>query len=112
MRGNAGAPCDAIRGDLLFEGAIASMRNVNDDLAGGLMQTWYRLREQSAGTTKDEALRQAQLALLNGAQKPTAGQSEPDRGAIANRTAVARKTPGDWSHPYYWAPFILIGNWK
>jgi CHAT domain-containing protein/tetratricopeptide (TPR) repeat protein len=65
---------------------IATLWPVADASTNELMQTFYRIRESKPGTTKAEALRQAQLALLNG----SAG----------------------YDHPYYWAPFILIGNWR
>ena len=42
--------------------------------------------EQTA-TTKAEALRQARLDLL-------------------------LQTNGEYSHPFYWAPFVVIGNWQ
>jgi CHAT domain-containing protein/Tfp pilus assembly protein PilF len=62
---------------------IATLWPVADASTNELMQTFYRIRESKQGTTKAEALRQAQLALLRGT---------------------------NYSHPYYWAPFILIGN--
>jgi CHAT domain-containing protein len=55
------------------------------------MQQFYRVHEMERGISKAEALRRAQLALLEGTGDP-------------NRTRFA--------HPYFWAPFILIGNWK
>lgn len=47
--------------------------------------------------TKTEALRQAQISLITG-----------DWKAISHNVPVAAVS--DFSHPYYWAPFILIGN--
>ena len=93
-------------------GVIASLWSVNDDSTSTLMQTMYRLRQQTEGMTKDEALRQAQLALLTGQLKPANAQTVPARGVIPNRPKNTTKPPTDWSHPYFWAPFILIGNWK
>jgi CHAT domain-containing protein len=57
---------------------------VADESTATLMADMYR-RRQSDSLTKIEALRQSQLALML-------------------RTKYA--------HPYYWAPFILMGNWK
>jgi len=94
------------------KGVIASLWSVNDESTAALMETMYRLRQQNAGMTKDEALRQAQLALLTGQLKPAPAQDTPDRGGTPNRPKNTMKTSTDWSHPYYWAPFILIGNWK
>jgi CHAT domain-containing protein len=55
----------------------------------------------TAKVTKAQALRQAQLALLKG---NASGRSEA-RGV--ERTG---ETGRRYDHPYYWAPFILIGN--
>jgi CHAT domain-containing protein len=64
---------------------LASLWRVNDTSTSGLMQSFYQ--NLSKGTmTKSEALRQAQLSMI----KDT--------------------SPQNYSHPYYWAPFILIGN--
>lgn len=76
---------------------IASLWSVSDSSTARLMQEMYRLRQKS-GIAKTEALRQSQLALLTGQSRPTA------EGSTA-KSAI-------WSHPFYWAPFILIGNWK
>jgi CHAT domain-containing protein len=88
---------------------------VADASTGLLMQQLYRLREQDK-LTKAEALRQAQLALMSGAVKPTGEDSA--RGAKAMTASAQPKVtayPSDpdkpYAHPYYWAPFILMGNW-
>jgi CHAT domain-containing protein len=77
------------------------------------MQRFYRLR-QEAPLSKAEALRQAQLGLLEGPDPshPCTGA----RGVVLGEAASAKdQTPSSpacrWSHPYYWAPFILMGNW-
>ena len=82
------------RDDRPAEGAkaiIATLWPVADDSTTLLMQQFYRVHEMERGISKAEALRRAQLALLEGTGDP-------------NRTRFA--------HPYFWAPFILIGNWK
>jgi CHAT domain-containing protein/tetratricopeptide (TPR) repeat protein len=70
---------------------IASLWPVADASTSRLMQEFYRIRETSAGIPKLEALREAQLQLLR-----DEGQSKP--GA-------------SYAHPFYWAPFFLMGNW-
>ncbi|HEX3085927.1 MAG TPA: CHAT domain-containing tetratricopeptide repeat protein [Pyrinomonadaceae bacterium] len=61
---------------------VASLWNVNDTATAELMKSFYaNLRK---GEPKDEALRQAKLTLLKGKQTT-------------------------WRHPYYWAPFVLVG---
>jgi CHAT domain-containing protein len=59
--------------------------------------------------TKAEALRQAQIALITGDFTAVGG----DRGTIniiSTRTGLSQDVSDRLDHPYYWAPFILIGN--
>ena len=67
---------------------MATLWPVEDRSTSMLMREFYRLREE--GMTKAEAMQQAQLCLLN-------GKITSDDGY-------------DFKHPYFWAPFILIGN--
>jgi CHAT domain-containing protein/Tfp pilus assembly protein PilF len=88
---------------------LASLWSVNDASTGLLMGDFYRRWAEGAGkVTKVEALRLAQLDLLLGKTKPQGDGS--DRGfPIAKPQAAA---PAGYAHPYYWAPFVLMGNWK
>jgi CHAT domain-containing protein len=67
---------------------MATLWPVEDKSTSILMREFYRLRE--SGMTKAEALQQAQLVFLNGLLSSDDGH--------------------DFTHPYFWAPFILIGN--
>jgi CHAT domain-containing protein len=103
---------------------IASLWPVADESTSRLMQEFYRLRESSGGITKLEALREAQLALLRGDVrgdvygKPAADSA---RGVVAIRPSSSTAHPealgfplnanAPYAHPYYWAPFFLMGNW-
>jgi CHAT domain-containing protein len=68
---------------------------------------------------KAEALRLAQLGLLNG-DEIAARASEQKRQLVRDKKAGAEGHTGAfkadpksaYAHPYYWAPFILIGNWR
>ena len=66
---------------------IATLWEVADDSTSILMQNFYRCHAAATVTTKAEALRQAQLDLL-------------------------LHSDGKYSHPFYWAPFVIIGNWQ
>jgi CHAT domain-containing protein len=92
---------------------VATLWAVNDESTGILMQEFYRLWTTHAGMPKAEALRQAQLAFLHGnvAAEPTSSQSG---FAVDGRSGaqVMHNPLTPYSHPYYWAPFILIGNWN
>jgi CHAT domain-containing protein len=76
--------------------AIASLWAVDDGGTQTLMSVFYDLLP-GGKLTKAEALRQAQIALITG-NLPVSGKNIP---AIVD---------GNFNHPYYWAPFILIGN--
>ena len=82
-----------------------------------LMRELYRVRESTDGKTKLEALRSAQLGLLRGTLKVEQAGGERDLIHKSTKTptgaapayAVDPKAP--YAHPYYWAPFFLMGNW-
>jgi CHAT domain-containing protein len=59
---------------------------------------------------KLEALRQAQLALLNNALSGSINSQA--RGIGLMDTDENSNNYPFYSHPYFWASFILIGNWK
>jgi CHAT domain-containing protein len=63
---------------------LATLWMVEDQSTATLMADMYQ-RRQNQSLSKIEALRQAQLALM----------AQPK-----------------YAHPFYWAPFILMGNWK
>lgn len=62
---------------------LATLWSVRDESTALLMAQFYR-QLALPKITKSEALRQAQLTLLHESQ---------------------------YSHPFYWAPFVLVGNW-
>ncbi|WP_339381411.1 CHAT domain-containing protein [Brasilonema bromeliae] len=64
--------------------ALASLWSINDAATVTLVTKFYAEWYEN-GVSKAEALRRAQRALIASSKK--------------------------YSHPYYWAPFILIGNW-
>ncbi|MEO6391903.1 MAG: CHAT domain-containing protein, partial [Pyrinomonadaceae bacterium] len=66
------------------QAVLASLWKVDDASTAQLMTQFYRSRE-SGHLTKAEALQRAQMSLLRSK---------------------------NFSHPYYWAPFILVGNWR
>ncbi len=62
---------------------LATLWAVRDQSTAGFMAEFYKQLTQP-GVSRAEAVRQAQLALLKQPQ---------------------------YQHPFYWAPFLLIGNW-
>ena len=87
---------------------IASLWTVDDRGTQLLMNAFYQ-QLRSGEVSKSEALRQAQLALIAGNGKAVA---QENRGievvGVTDQLPAAQKQR--LSHPYYWAPFILIGN--
>jgi CHAT domain-containing protein len=90
-----GAEVEGLGATLQQQGAksvLATLWKVQDAGTARLMEEFYKTRGEDRRTTKAEALRQAQLALLR-------GEVKADNPNI------------DLTHPHYWAPFVLMGNW-
>ena len=97
---------------------IASLWPVNDRSTSQLMQSFYRMRAASPGETKAELLGRAQRELLTGAVSGSAAGA-PARALVHTKPAPGAAVPtftpdpaAPFAHPYYWAPFVLIGNVK
>jgi CHAT domain-containing protein/tetratricopeptide (TPR) repeat protein len=76
-----------VRG-FFFAGApsvLCSLWDVDDEATRALMVEFYR--QYLGGKSKPEALRLAQTAIRTNPQHP------------------------EWAHPYYWAAFVLFGDW-
>jgi CHAT domain-containing protein len=89
------------------QAVLASLWDVNDESTSRLMSEFYAqwLKHPSEG--KGEALRQAQMTLLHGSGKPAGGGPSP-----GNPPPASAAPASDYSHPHYWAPFVLIGNFQ
>jgi CHAT domain-containing protein len=95
---------------------IASLWKVDDASTSLQMQRFYHYLAQ--GKTKAQALQQAQIDLLNiknNDDKQKAIENLPrfrDMRITSNQPLQSPKSPSapGYTHPYYWAPFILIGN--
>jgi CHAT domain-containing protein len=71
------------------------------------MNTFYSALKEG-NVTKAEALQKAQIAMIEQTTNGTGqrGDSFKLPSTDGSKPAITR----DPSHPYYWAPFILIGN--
>ena len=82
---------------------IASLWPVADESTKELMVSFYRNLTNEKSISKIEALRQAQLEM--------AGLEDLLANVHPNpHQSVKKKT--QFSHSYYWGPFIMIGNWR
>lgn len=88
--------------------AIASLWSVSDGGTQALMDAFYTALQKS-NITKAEALRQAQIALITGDFKAL-GEQRGIAVQARTRSSLPPNITNKLSHPYYWAPFILIGN--
>jgi CHAT domain-containing protein len=88
---------------------IASLWAVNDSSTALIMQRFYQHLNQ--GQSKAEALRQAQRDLLNLKDDAAANQAIGSLSQANNGLMLGSGTlPTGYVHPFFWAPFILIGN--
>jgi CHAT domain-containing protein/tetratricopeptide (TPR) repeat protein len=71
---------------------LATLWPVADVGAAPLMVEFYRLRGEQQAMSKSAALQGAQQAILKGRIKDASGKA-------------------DLRHPYFWAPYVLMGNW-
>ncbi len=101
---------------------IATLWSVNECSTAEFMKLFYKNKVDGM-MNKADAIRQAQLALLDGKVQSTAAvcwkkgedkkRDEPVLPTSTKNYPVYKENPAKpFAHPYYWSPFILYGNWK
>ncbi|BBC26663.1 CHAT domain-containing protein [Pseudanabaena sp. ABRG5-3] len=89
--------------------AIASLWTVSDGGTQQLMSAFYTAIK-TGKVSHAEALRQAQVALITGNYEAL-GEPRGEFVSVEPRLrAKPSSAPTKLTHPYYWAPFIMIGN--
>jgi CHAT domain-containing protein len=92
------------------EAVLATLWDVNDASTSRLMSDFYARWVKHPADGKAEALRQAQIALLRGPAAAPGGGSGRGFQAVPELASAAHEA--GYSHPFYWAPFVLIGNYQ
>jgi CHAT domain-containing protein len=92
------------------EAVLATLWDVNDLSTSRIMSDFYDRWVKNPAKGKAEALRQAQLAFLHGAS--TATGASTGRGFESVDQSSTQTSSLGYAHPYYWAPFVLIGNYQ
>ncbi|MCP4700262.1 MAG: CHAT domain-containing protein [Gammaproteobacteria bacterium] len=78
---------------------VAGLRRIGEQATCYLMRTFYR-ELRKPGASAAQALQTAQLKLLGN-----------ERETYWDECDSISRHAGDYRHPAYWSPFMLIGNW-
>jgi CHAT domain-containing protein/Tfp pilus assembly protein PilF len=94
---------------------MATLWSVADTSTKDFMVEFYRLYGKD-GKSKAAAMRKAQLKLMYGKYSADDAQKHrADEFVTATDDSLPKFTPdpnAPFAHPFYWSPFILIGNWR
>jgi CHAT domain-containing protein/Tfp pilus assembly protein PilF len=94
---------------------LATLWSISDEGTSQLMAEFYRSRKDTPSITKAEALQLAQRAMIGGGitlSPDLAARLRPRGTPPAGTPAYPFDETRPFAHPYYWSPFVLIGNWR
>lgn len=94
------------------QSVLASLWSVADASTTRLMQQFYAERSHGSGRGRSESLREAQMRFIR--EQPA---GEPGTGASRAARPLTAGSPGTvlsgpYAHPFYWAGFIVMGDWR
>ncbi len=91
---------------------MATLWPIADEASGRLMAGFYKGLVED-GLDKADALRRAQIAMLRDEPVETVDLTARGAAETGGEAEPAGAPTGEVTsrHPYYWAPFILMGNW-
>ena len=116
LEANNGVEVDSLATFIELRGAkavLASLWAVADESTQMLMSEFYRLRKANPKLTKAEAMQRAQIEMIEGRLKPETQQiKNRDVGVFKVQPPFKTDENAPFAHPYYWSPFVLIGNWR
>nr|WP_271969878.1 CHAT domain-containing protein [Moorena producens] len=90
------------------DSTLATLWSVSDQGAMGLTTEFYRQLNKTP--SKTEALRQAQLAMIRGNVRIENDHLYSSGKKIALSSELSGFGKKSFTHPYYWAAFLLVGD--
>lgn len=115
--GNELESMGAVMQDNGVESVIATLWPIADSSTAAFMVRFYTYL--NLGVPRGEALQRTQIDFIHNRQdSPVATQPDAPPAIIASNAAELTPSSApahifnNFSHPRYWAPFILMGQWK
>jgi CHAT domain-containing protein/tetratricopeptide (TPR) repeat protein len=96
---------------------LATLWSVSDESTSMLMSEFYRIRKDLPLTGKAGAIQSVQKQFIEGKLKVGLTRAEifrpkPDSAGSSRQPKFVFDPAKPFAHPYYWSPFVLIGNWR
>ncbi len=94
---------------------LATLWKVADEGTSAFMSEFYRVKKANPGMSKAEAIRLTQKAMIDGKIKASGTSTScraDDFAQLGKQNDFKCDPNAPFSHPYFWSPFVLIGNWR
>ena len=90
---------------------VASLWSISDESTAVFMQRFYGIREKD-GLTREEALARTQREFIEGKMTDEAGARNSRSESMNNFPNSSNGILVAFKHPFHWAPYVLLGNWR